>query len=67
MGYSSQLKLYRVFFQGQDHFFQSKMAAKEFGRKHGLKGMVVYRGPDHWRGQSDGTSTQTPSPKQGGW
>ncbi len=65
MGYASQLKLFRVVFQGQDHFFQSKRVAKEFGRKHGLKGVVVHRGPDHWRGPSDGTSKQTPSSKRG--
>lgn len=58
MGYASQLKLYRVFFKGKDHFFQSKTLATEFGRKHGLKGTVVHRGPDHWRGESDGTSVQ---------
>ncbi len=49
MGYASQLKLFRVFFQGRDHFFQSKMAAKKFGHIKGLKGVVVHRGPDHWR------------------
>ncbi len=64
MGYASQLKLYRVFFQGQDHFFQSKRRAKEFGRKHGLKGVVIHRGPDHWRDESDGTSKQTASSKR---
>ena len=58
MGYSSQLKLYRVFFQGRDHFFQRKTRAKEFACEHGLKGTVVHRGPDHWRGESDGTSVQ---------
>jgi hypothetical protein len=61
----NQLKLFRVFFKGEDHFFQSKQAAKEFGREHGLKGAVVHRGPDHWRGQSDGTSVQTKSSKRG--
>ncbi len=65
MGYASQLKLYRVSFQGQDHFFQRKTDAKEFARKHGLKGTVVHRGPDHWRGESDGTSKQTASSKAG--
>lgn len=58
MGYASQLKLYRVNFKGQDHFFQRKTDAKAFGRKQGLKGVVVFRGPDHWRGESDGTSVQ---------
>ncbi len=65
MGYASQLKLYRVFFQGQDHFFDKKFEAKDFGRAHGLKGVVIHRGPDHWRGQSDGTSTRTASSKRG--
>ena len=63
MGYASQLKLFRVFFQGKDHYFQSKYAAKQFGRKHGLKGAVVHRGPDHQLGESDGTSKQTASSK----
>ena len=66
MGYASQLKLFRVFFKGRDHFFQHKIAAKKFGFTHGLKGMVVHRGPAHWRGQSDGTSNQTVSSK-GRW
>lgn len=65
MGYTSQLKLYRVFFQGKDHFFQSKTLAKKFGRDNGLMGVVVHRGPDHWRGESDGTSKQTASSKRG--
>ena len=64
MGYASQLKLYRVFFKGQDHFFQRKTEAKKFGLKHGLKGTVIHRGPDHWRGESDGTSKQTASSKR---
>lgn len=59
-----QLKLFRVFFKGQDHFFQDKQAAKNFGREQGLKGAVVHRGPDHWRGQSDGTSVQIKSSKR---
>ena len=59
------MKLFKVFFQGKDHFFSDKPAAKEFGRERGLKGVVVHRGPDHWRGESDGTSTQTPSSKVG--
>jgi hypothetical protein len=46
------LKLFRVSFKGRDHFFQEKSAAKAFGREHGLKGAVVHRGPDHWRGPS---------------
>jgi hypothetical protein len=54
-----QRKLFRVFFQGQDHFFQNKEAAKKFAQDNGLKGVVVHRGPDHWRGTSDGTSKRT--------
>lgn len=61
------LKLYRVFFQNQDHFFDKKMEAKAFGQKHGLKGTVVHRGPDHWRGESDGTSKQMPKQGARGW
>lgn len=52
MTYDSQLKLFKVFFKGRDHFFQNKQMAKAFGREHGLKGTVVMRGPDHWRGES---------------
>ena len=58
MGYASQRKLYKVFFKGREHFFEGKEAAKAFGRKHGLKGAVVHRGPDHLRGPSDGTFFQ---------
>ncbi len=58
MCYAPQLRLFRVFFKGRDHFFQSKFAAKEFGRKQGLKGAVVHRGPDHVLGETDGTSVQ---------
>lgn len=65
MGYNSQLKLFRVFFQGEEHFFQSKDAAKKFGQDKGLKGVVVHRGPDHYLGQSDGTSKRTRSSKRG--
>ena len=61
------LKLYRVSFKGQDHFFQNKMAAKEFGRENGLKGVVVHRGPAHNRGPSDGTSMQMKSSKRSEW
>jgi hypothetical protein len=60
-----QRKLFRVFFGGRDHFFQNKEAAKKFGQINGLKGTVVYRGPDHWLGTSDGTSKQTRSTKRG--
>jgi len=65
MGIVTHIKLFRVFFQGQDHFFEKKKAAKDFGRKHGLKGVVVHRGPDHWRGPNDGTSKQMVSSKRG--
>ena len=65
MGYASQLKLYRVFFREMDYFFQNKMLAKKFGREHGLKGTIVHRGPDHRRGESDGTSERTASSKRG--
>ncbi len=41
-------KLFRVFFKGKDHFFEDKRKAKKFARKHGLKGVVIHRGPDHW-------------------
>ncbi len=58
MGYASQKKMYWVSFKGREHFFQSKFAAKEFGRKQGLKGVIVHRGPDHPRGRTDGTSFQ---------
>ncbi len=63
MGYASQRKLFLVFFKGKEHFFQNKMEAKKYGFKHGLKGTVVHRGPDHRRGPSDGTSKQTPNSK----
>ncbi len=52
MSYNPQLKLFKVFFKGRDHFFQNKQMAKNFGREQGLKGAIVHRGPDHWRGES---------------
>ena len=58
MGYASQFKMYKVMFQGRAFYFQGKQAAKEFGREHGLKGVVVHRGPNHPRGETDGTSVQ---------
>ncbi len=63
MGYASQRKLFLVFFKCRDHFFQTKVEAKKFAAKHGLKGAVVHRGPDHFLGASDGTSKQTKSSK----
>ena len=42
-------RLFRIFFQGQDHFFSNKMEAKEFGLMYGLKGVFIHLGPDHWR------------------
>ena len=63
----TELKLFRVYFQGQDHFFDSKIKAKRFGFNHGLKDIVVHRGPDHWRGESDGTSVQMSSSKGTEW
>jgi len=65
MSYNPQLKLFRVFLEGREHFFQNKMAAKEFGRENGLKGVVVHRGPDHERGPSDGTTK--PTQKKAEW
>lgn len=58
MGYASQRKFYKVMFQGRALYFQGKQDAKAFGQKHGLKGVVVHRGPDHPRGETDGTSFQ---------
>lgn len=63
----NQRRLFQVFFKGQEHYFQSKQMAKRFGREQGLKGVIVHRGPDHWRGESDGTSKQTPSSKGAEW
>jgi hypothetical protein len=60
-------KLFRVSFKGQDFFFDDKMKAKFFGRENGLKGIIVHRGPDHNLGQTDGTSSNTPSTKKKGW
>lgn len=65
MGYASQRRLFRVFFQGRNYFFQHKQLAKAFGQERGLMGVVVHRGPDHWRGESNGTSKKTRSSKRG--
>ena len=52
-------RLFRVFFKGEDVHFESRQQAKAFVRMHGLKGVAIHRGPDHWKGQSDGTSVLT--------
>jgi hypothetical protein len=61
------LKLFYVFFRGRDVYFESRQEAKDFVKAHGLKGPQIHRGPDHWRGETDGTYTQTPSSKGGAW
>lgn len=60
-------RLFRIFFKGEDVHFDSRQAAKDFQKAEGLKGVVIHRGPDHWKGETDGSFTQTPSSKKGTW
>ncbi len=51
-------------FKVGDIYFETREAAKEHLLKHGLTRAYIRRGPDHWRGETDGTSVQTPSSKK---
>lgn len=41
---------------GEDQFFADRAEAKRL--RELTKGATLHRGPDHWRGETDGTSIQ---------
>ena len=67
MGYSSQLKLFKVVtptYQ-EPQYFQSKAAAKQERDNLRPANLVVMRGPDHWRGESFNKSRQMRGKRSG--
>lgn len=66
------MQLFKVIVPGQGwnpQYYPNKAEAKK-ARNHEINRgghAMVCRGPDHWRGPSDGTSTQTKSSKRIEW
>ena len=57
-------RLFSLLFKGEKTYFISRSKAKNFKENKALKDVKIRRGPDHWKGESDGTFTQTSSSKK---
>ncbi len=66
-------RLFKVSQPGRDlRYFESRQAAKDYIETTytaGTKSCTarIHRGPDHWKGETDGSYSQTPSSKKTEW
>ncbi len=61
------MKIFQLFTNDGTIYFPTRGECKDYMRAIG-RHLTIHRGPDHWRGETDGTFTQTVSSKdKGGW